>query len=81
MMSKRKYDLSSKQKILIDLLVNIPDPKELGEIALLEGVSIDRQATAFDSVCEALRILSKNTKSSEICNDLIERASILFERK
>ena len=77
-MSKKKFELSSKQKNIIELIVNLPEPKDIGTIALMEGTALDCIEMAFDTVCNALRILSKDTNSENICNDLIEKANKLY---
>ena len=61
-MPKKRLELSTKQEKLIELLVNLPDQKDIGALALMEGVATDCKGTAFDVVCDALLALSSKTQ-------------------
>jgi len=77
-MPKKRLELSTKQEKLIELLVNLPDQKDIGALALMEGVAIDRKGTAFDVVCDALLALSSKTQSEDICKDIVKKAKKLY---
>ncbi len=77
-MSKKRFELSAKQEKLIELLVNLPDQKDIGALALMEGVAIDCKGTAFDAVCDALLAISSKTQSEDICKDIVDKAKKLY---
>ena len=77
-MPKKRLELSTKHQKLIELLVSLPDQKDIGTIALMEGVAIDCRGTAFDAVCDALLMLSAKTQSEDICKDIVDKAKKLY---
>lgn len=77
-MPKKRLELSKKQEKLIEVLVNLPDKKDIGTEALLEGVAIDCRGAAFDAVCDALLALSSKTQSEDICKDIVDKAKKLY---
>lgn len=77
-MPKKRLELSKKQEKLIEVLVNLPDKKDIGIAALMEGVAIDCRGTAFDAVCDALLAISSKTQSEDICKDIVDKAKKLY---
>lgn len=80
-MPKKRLELSAKQEKLIELLVNLPDQKDIGTIALMEGIAIDCRGAAFDTVCDALLTLSAKTQSEDICKDIVNKAKKLYSHR
>lgn len=80
-MPKKRLELSAKQEKLIELLVNLPDQKDIGTVALMDGIRIDWRGTAFDVVCDALLTLSSKTQSEDICKDIVNKAKKLYSHR
>lgn len=80
-MNKKKLLLTSKPEKLIEIITYLPSQEDAGKIAFWKGICIDCKETAFNAICDALSILSNNTKTEELCNELIQKANTLYHRE
>ena len=80
-MPKKRFELSTKQEKLIEVLSCIPTPDVVGMDALVVGIATYCKETAFDAVCDALLILGEKTQSEDICRDTVEKAKILYMKE
>ena len=77
-MPKKKFCITKKHEKLIDITTNTPELSYIQSVKY-EMLTIDYRTNTENNLLWALEVLSKGTQYENTCNELIKRASEIFE--